>query len=382
VKIALISSCLNVPDAGVAGVNHALAEALRKAGAQADLYFFEDIMPGRSAASAGGRKLLPAFPLALAMSRDWRGYDVIDTASNELWLLALRQHLSNRKSRPLLVNRSHGLDQVVDERLRASASRGEARLSWKYPLYTGGFRLWEVRQSMKLADRCLLLNEYDRHYAIERLGVEASRTDVVDNGVANSLLALPAPIPRGSGQPLRIAQIGGYIERKGIRFGNAALVNVLARYPQVEMLFLGTGRPREQVLADFPEVLHPRIQVRPRFQREELPALLAGHQIKLFPSLFEGFGMAVVEAMACGLAPVVTDIPGVAERLQDGIDALIVPPGDAGALEKAIGRLIAGSDELERIRQSAWNRARSFSWDTIAVKTLDIYRNGLSALKR
>ena len=140
------------------------------------------------------------------------------------------------------------------------------------------------------------------------------------------------------------------------------------------MSFLGTQLPAETVLSDFTSEVRSRISVIPRFKREELPALVEGHQIKLFPTTFEGFSVALVEAMACGLAPVTTMTPGPMEIIRDGENGILVPPRDSEALANALETLIDDAPLLERLRRGAYDTAQDFTWEQIARRTLTLYR--------
>jgi len=106
---------------------------------------------------------------------------------------------------------------------------------------------------------------------------------------------------------------------------------------------------------------------------EDLPALLSGALVFIFPSRYEGFGLPVLEAMACG-APTIafraTSVPEVVGT--DG--ALLVPPEDPRALVQALGELIERPDLREELSQKGIARAHSFSWERTARETLAIYR--------
>jgi glycosyltransferase involved in cell wall biosynthesis len=105
---------------------------------------------------------------------------------------------------------------------------------------------------------------------------------------------------------------------------------------------------------------------------EELAALYRGALCVAYPSLYEGFGIPVLEAMACG-APVVTSAGGATEEVAGGA-AVLVDPLDPGAIAAGIEDAIARRDEL---RARGLERARTFSWDESARGTVEAYREAL-----
>jgi glycosyltransferase involved in cell wall biosynthesis len=111
----------------------------------------------------------------------------------------------------------------------------------------------------------------------------------------------------------------------------------------------------------------------------DLPALYSGAGVFLFPSLHEGFGLPVLEAMACG-APVVTSnasaLPEVA-----GDAAILVDPHDARAIAEAVERIGADPAQKAGLREAGLRRAAGFTWDACAKATLDVYRRVLDEAK-
>lgn len=104
---------------------------------------------------------------------------------------------------------------------------------------------------------------------------------------------------------------------------------------------------------------------------DDLPALYSGALLSPFVSLYEGFGLPILEAMACG-TPVVTgtrsSLPEVA-----GDAALLVDPSDTDAITDAIARLVTDSALRDELIQRGYERARRFTWDAAAARLLAIY---------
>jgi glycosyltransferase involved in cell wall biosynthesis len=109
---------------------------------------------------------------------------------------------------------------------------------------------------------------------------------------------------------------------------------------------------------------------------EDLPALYNGADLFVFPSLYEGFGLPVLEAMACG-TPVVTSnsssLPEVA-----GDAALLVDPYDVEAIAAAMVRVLADPDLAEALRQKGLRRAGEFTWERTARETIAVYEQVLA----
>jgi glycosyltransferase involved in cell wall biosynthesis len=101
---------------------------------------------------------------------------------------------------------------------------------------------------------------------------------------------------------------------------------------------------------------------------DELAALYRGARAVAYPSLYEGFGIPVLEAMACG-APVVTSVGGATEEVA-GDAAVLVDPLDARAIAAGIEQAAARAHEL---REKGLARAREYSWDSVARETRAVY---------
>jgi glycosyltransferase involved in cell wall biosynthesis len=104
----------------------------------------------------------------------------------------------------------------------------------------------------------------------------------------------------------------------------------------------------------------------------DLPALYSAAELLALPSLHEGFGLPVLEAMACGTPVVAADIPALAETA--GGAALLVDPRDATALAEAMRRLVVDAPLRRRLRAAGLQRAAGFNWDRAAEHTIAVYR--------
>jgi glycosyltransferase involved in cell wall biosynthesis len=108
----------------------------------------------------------------------------------------------------------------------------------------------------------------------------------------------------------------------------------------------------------------------------DLPALYRAAAFLVYPSLAEGFGLPVAEAMACGTPVIASNIPAIAEVA--GEAALLVDPRDTDAIARAMRRLHSDPELRALLSARGIERAKAFSWDAAATRTLEVYREALA----
>ena len=104
-----------------------------------------------------------------------------------------------------------------------------------------------------------------------------------------------------------------------------------------------------------------------------MPALLNAAEAFAFPSEFEGFGLPPLEALACGIPVASSNAASLPEVVGDA--GLLLPPRDVGAWVGALDRLLGDAPLRADLRAKGLARARRFSWDTAAERTLEVYRS-------
>jgi glycosyltransferase involved in cell wall biosynthesis len=108
---------------------------------------------------------------------------------------------------------------------------------------------------------------------------------------------------------------------------------------------------------------------------DDLPALYGGAEAFCYPSKYEGFGLPPLEAMACGCPVLCIRASSIPEVVGDA--AVLLPPDDSGAWAAALEKLLAQPQVRERWRERGLERARRFSWEQTARKTLRVYEESL-----
>ena len=178
-----------------------------------------------------------------------------------------------------------------------------------------------------------------------------------------------------------IARLQGH---KGHPFLLEAAAMVARRHPEVKWVIAGTAKGagqqvylaqlRRQVkaLGIVDRVLFPGF-----VPDEELVPLLREAQALIHPALTEGYGLVLLEAMACGLPVIAASAPGPAEILRDGETGLLVPVRDPDALTAAMLRLMDDPSLADRLRQHAAEYVLRRGVETMVEETLVVYRNML-----
>lgn len=211
---------------------------------------------------------------------------------------------------------------------------------------------------------------------------------VIPNGLDGEAYARrAAPLAKtraGLALPVRsrpLLCVGRLVPVKGQAVLLQAWPSVLTREPMAVVLLAGDGPDREALRAKA-AALALGDSVRFLGFHEEIPSLLACAEALVLPSLNEGFGMVLVEAMAMGKPVVATAVGGVPEVVLHGVTGLLVPPADPEALATAILRLLGDPRAARQMGEAGRERARNcFSRDSFLRAHRDLY-GGLLAPKR
>ncbi|MDG2111571.1 MAG: glycosyltransferase family 1 protein, partial [Actinomycetota bacterium] len=150
--------------------------------------------------------------------------------------------------------------------------------------------------------------------------------------------------------------------------------NSVARGREVRLVLAGPegwGASAEQLLAPLDPSIRERVVVTGEVPKAELAALYSEAAAFCYPSLLEGFGLPVLEAMSYG-APVVTS-QGTATEEVAGDAAIMIDPRSSADLGAALCRVLDDGDLAGRLVEAGLQRSRDFSWDSVGQATVDVY---------
>ena len=238
-----------------------------------------------------------------------------------------------------------------------------------------------ARTAAREAAQIITDSNFSKSELMKFLDLPAERIDVVYLGVDEALLRHHEPA-RFDGASRYVFFVGELESRKGID----TLLEATSRLPpdlRDDTIVVIAGR-----LSDVPELHGSPIPPAPpgvRFELlghvsdDRLRSLYAGAAAFIFPSRYEGFGLPVLEAMACGTPVIASDAASIPEAGGDA--ALYYPVGDAAALSQRMASVLTDRDLAGRLREAGLRRAATMSWDTTAEKTLAIFERVVAQQK-
>jgi phosphatidylinositol alpha-mannosyltransferase len=208
---------------------------------------------------------------------------------------------------------------------------------------------------------------YGGRYRIVPNGVHVPESDAP--GEQDAGRRSPAAPPADAPAPLRLLFIGQAVERKGLPVLLRAF-EALREFIPATLTLVGAGSEEVAHMMLDDRGVHALGKVSEQRKRDEL----ARADLLCAPSLHgESFGMVLTEAFAAATPVVASDIPGYRDVVRDGVDGLLVAPGDAIALAESLRLLALDEPMRERMASAARERAERFAWPRIASEVLDSY---------
>jgi glycosyltransferase involved in cell wall biosynthesis len=233
--------------------------------------------------------------------------------------------------------------------------------------------LWSSRTATKI----IAISEATKRDLIQRYRIEDERIRVIHHGVSASFRRVSddeiARVRAQYALPAHYVLFVGTVQpRKNIgRIAAAMKIVEAATLPHKLVVAGKPGWLDDQVEQDITSTGRPDLIQRVGYVPDvDLPALYAGAGAFCFPSLYEGFGLPVLEAMACG-TPVVTSTRGSLPEIA-GDAALLVEPASVEAIGEALVLVLSDTNLRDTLINAGQERIRQFSWRATASSTLDL----------
>ena len=257
------------------------------------------------------------------------------------------------------------------ERHRARGlSEGLDRLRWR-----------AYEHKLRRVDRIVAVSESSRQDAVRLLGIDPERVHVVHHGVDHTRFSAGQGRGPFAGGPPYFVHLGGRNENKNQARLLAAFAQIADEQPELQLYFAGPWAPIDH---DWLRAETTRLGLQGRVKHigyvpdADLSSLYGNSLGFVFPSLEEGFGLPVLEAMASGAAVITSDRSSLPEVAGDA--ALLVDPTDPEAIAAAMTVLLGDSRRADGLRAAGLARAAQFTWQETARQTLKVI--GLTSITR
>jgi glycosyltransferase involved in cell wall biosynthesis len=230
------------------------------------------------------------------------------------------------------------------------------------------FRTFAYDRAAARADHVLTLSEHARGQIVERLGIAPDGVTAIPCAVDHDRFT-PRPDAHDAALPELPERFVLYPANLWPHKNHERLLRAFAAANVADLHLVLTGQTYGRPLPGPPG---PRVRHLGHVPFDLLPALYRRATALVFPSLFEGFGMPLVEAMACGCPVAASDRGAIAEVCADA--ALAFDPTDGEAIAEAIRRVVSDDALRRRLRAAGVARAAAFRWDDVAARHVAVYR--------
>ena len=235
---------------------------------------------------------------------------------------------------------------------------------------------------LKRADMVISDSQFTSQTVVEALGLVPEKIRIVPLGVAHEVFH-PQPLPDAFMQRYQLdprlrylLYVGSENPRKNLPRLVHAFARVRASFPEARLIKVGSpeyGPQAESLRAQIRELdLADAVLFYDHVPDHDLALLYNLAELFCFPSLYEGFGLPPLEAMACGTPVVCSNAASLPEVVGDA--AIMIDPYDVEGLAEAMHQVLADRDLQEDLRRRGLERAAGFTWERTARETVEIYR--------
>ena len=364
------------PNAGASGTVYQMNAALRTLGHTVDEFWQADM--GRRIRH-GNLHYLLELPRKYRsqVRRRLRGgeYDVIELNQPHAYAAALDHRRSRRHG--VFVNRSHGHEVRSEESLETWRER--LMIAKKAGLRRTASRLlrrlldrqWTI--IAQTADGFVVSCEEDASFLADRYAVDRDRIGVVTQGVPEPFLARPIK-PFSHDQAARLLYVGQFAFCKSPMMLGKAASQILRANAATTLTWACSREDHDQARSLLDQDVRDRVTFVAWMPQEQLMELYDRHGVFLFPSFFEGFGKAPLEAMSRGLCVVASRTGGMRDYIDDGVSGCLVPIGRPDAMADVALQLMSDHNRCRTMSLAARETAATHTWNRCAEDAVSFYR--------
>lgn len=243
----------------------------------------------------------------------------------------------------------------------------------------------EARHAVRRCDAIIADSESTKRDIIENLGVDAEKVKVVylaarpEFRVLSDAQILSAIRAKYTNNHPYILFLGTLEPRKNLvsLIQAFAMVKRTGNFPHKLILAGRRGWGYEDIFAEIErQNLSQEVIVPDYVENADIVGLYNAAELFVYPSLYEGFGLPVLEAMACGTPVITTNISSLPEVAGDA--GVLVAPDDVGGLAQAMVRVISDQEYSSELRNKGLEQVKKFSWNKTAKETFRVYQQVLN----
>lgn len=372
-RILHMADVMPSPNSGAAGTDYQGVLALQRAGHQVRAVWADELSHRIRHYNLRYLLELPrSYRTVMLRCLQEQDFDVVQISQPHGFLAA--QALAKSGSRAVFVHRSHGFeprarDDLAIWRERFTEKRGVHR------------RLASAVMSQLLERNNRLIARYaDGHLVsasqcadyLERVnGVSRARVGVIPQAVADSYLVGARPVDPA--RLRRLLYVGQYAFFKAPMILGAVVSSLLERHPELSFTWVCSASHHAQALAHFAPAVRSRVTLLDGRPQDQLIDVYDRHGVFLFPSFFEGFGKAFLEAMSRGLVVVAADNGGMRGVIAHCVNGFKVPTGDVATMVAQVDAVLADQVVATAVSEKAIQTASRLTWDQFASASTLFY---------
>jgi starch synthase len=244
---------------------------------------------------------------------------------------------------------------------------------WASTISNFSFPTWyleRLQEEPHAADYCIAASQFTRDSLIEA-GIEAERILLLPLGADLDQFRFAR---RSADGPFRILFVGGIGQRKGVKYLLEAFK--LLRGPGVELTLAGPLPADTRPL----DAYRSSVRLTGRLDQADIVREMHQAHVLVLPSVFEGFGLVIAEAMSTGMPVIASTHSAGPDIIREGCDGFVLEPDDVEGMAQRLETLRADRNRAVEMGVAAAERARAFSWDVHTERVKDIL--GLLASRR
>lgn len=372
---------------GMSKVHYDLKIAYESKGHSVDVLAYNDLYPNGQSPFSKIFGSLFTVEILKKLKKIAKNYDVIDANFD---CVPYPKESFNFKG--LLVYRSHGLqplyrnferqdpfNKVILEFQKKNKVKFKTRLGNVYRALQKKVGDKELYDSIKYADVVHCLNQDEYNFLFKK-GVASHKMVILPNGISDKFI-LNATESKTSVKPNVLSFVASWTLRKGITDLNGILNNIKKKTAVDKLKLLGGVESTSNVKSFFEEKNKNNLDIIPKFDTSELSKLLNNVKVGIFPSYIEGFGLAIVEQLACGIPVVAYNVPGPKDILTELDSTLLIEPGNLVQFSKKVIEILNMPHEVYlNLSNKCKQRAKDYLMSKIADDFLELYNTKLAEL--